>query len=225
MFSLESFFREYETDTVDVVVHGEKFKLLIPKYLFGFLNTYDVFKDFPLWAKIWQASWVLADHLAQLSVEPEKEYLEIGAGVGLVSIVGTTFGHKITLTEHNPDALQFARANAHINNCPHLPVFDLDWNQPNLKGQFDCIVGSEITFQRKELKSLLKLFKTYLKPSGKIILAAEMRKTSGALIDQFRTTFNITVQKKILRSKNEEIRVHMFHMTWKQASKCRSGFC
>ena len=219
MFSLESFHREYETDTAEVVVNGEKFKLLTPKYLFGFINTYDVFHDFPLWAKIWQASWVLADHLAQLSVEPDKEYLEIGAGIGFVSIVGTTFGHKITLTEHNPDALQFARANAHINNCSHLPVFDLDWNQPNLKGQFDYIVGSEITYQREELKSLLELFKTYLKPTGKIILAAEMRKTSAELYDQFRTTFNINVHKKILRSNSEEKRVYLFHMTFKRASK------
>ena len=77
MFSLESFHREYETDTAEVVVNGEKFKLLTPKYLFGFINTYDVFHDFPLWAKIWQASWVLADHLAQRSVEPDKEYLDL----------------------------------------------------------------------------------------------------------------------------------------------------
>lgn len=215
MFSLESFHREYETDTAVVVVNGQKFKVLIPKDLFGFLNTYDVFHDFPLWAKIWQASWVLADHLAQLSVEPRKEYLEIGAGMGFVSIVATTFGHKITLTEHNSDALQFAHANAHINHCPHLPVFDLDWNQPNLKGQFDYIVGSEITYQQEKLTSLLELFKTYLKPSGKIILAAEMRQTSAELYDQFRTTFNINVHKKMLRSDSEKIRVYMFHMTFK----------
>ena len=123
------------------------------------------------------------------------------------------------MTEHNPDALQFARANAHINNCSHLPVFDLDWNQPNLKGQFDYIVGSEITYQREELKSLLELFKTYLKPTGKIILAAEMRKTSAELYDQFRTTFNINVHKKILRSNSEEKRVYLFYMTFKRASK------
>lgn len=215
MFSLESFHREYETDIAVVVVNGQKFKLLIPKYLFGFLKTHDVFNDFPLWAKIWQASWVLADHLAQLSVEPGKEYLEIGAGTGFVSIVATTFGHKITLTEHNSDALQFAQANAHINNCPHLPVFDLDWSQPNLKGQFDYIVGSEITYQQEELTSLLELFKTYLKPSGEIILAAEMRKTSAELYDQFRTTFNINVHKKMLRSDSEKIRVYMFHMKFK----------
>ncbi|MGD8262306.1 MAG: methyltransferase [Desulfobacterales bacterium] len=219
MFSLESFHKEYETDTAEVVVNGEKFKLLTPKYLFGFINTNDVFHDFPLWAKIWQASWVLADHLAQRSVEPDKEYLEIGAGIGFVSIVGTTFGHRITLTEHNPDALQFACANAHINNCSHLPVFDLDWNQLNLKGQFDYIVGSEITYQREELKSLLELFKTYLKPTGKIILAAEMRKTSAELYDKFRTTFNINVHKKILRSNSKEKRVYLFYMTFKRASK------
>jgi len=110
MFSLESFHQKYETDTTEVVVNGRKFQILLPKYLSSFINTYDIFYEFPLWAKIWQASWVLAGYLAEMPVETQKQFLEIGAGVGLVSIVATSFGHRITMTEYNPDAIQFANA-------------------------------------------------------------------------------------------------------------------
>ena len=127
MFSLESFHKEYETESNDVIVNGRKFKILLPRYLSKFIKTDDVFRDFPLWAKIWQASWVLAGHLDTMPVDTGKNFLEIGAGVGLVSIVAASSGHRITMTEFSRDALQFARANAHINGCSHLPIRALDW--------------------------------------------------------------------------------------------------
>ena len=132
VFSLESFTKKYETETTELVVNGRKFKILLPKNLSQFINTHDVMHDFPLWAKIWQASWVLAGYLAEMPVAAEKNFLEIGGGAGLVSIVATSFGHRITMTEYNPDALQFARANALINECPQLNIQQLDWNHPRL---------------------------------------------------------------------------------------------
>ena len=215
MFSIESFNKEYETDTQKMVVKGRKFNILLPKYLSRFINPYDVFHEFPLWAKIWPASWMLADYLAALPLEERKKYLEIGAGVGLVSIVASSFGHQITMTENNADALQFARANALINDCPQLPVLELDWKGPRLEGQFDYIVGSEVTYKRDDLQPLLRLFKTYLMPGGEILLAGEMRKVSGESYKELASVFNIRVQKKILRSDNEEIRLFLFRMRYK----------
>jgi predicted nicotinamide N-methyase len=215
MFSLESFNKEYETDTHKMVVNGRKFNILLPKYLSRFINPHDVFHAFPLWAKIWPASWMLADYLAALPLEAGKKYLEIGAGVGLVSIVASSFGHQITMTENNADALQFARANALINDCPQLPVLELDWTGPLLEGQFDYIVGSEVTYKRDDLQPLLRLFKTYLKSGGEILLTGEMRKVSGEFYKKLGSVFNIRVQKKILRSDKEEIRLFLFRMRYK----------
>ena len=90
MFSLESFHKEYESESNEVIVNDRKFKILLPKDLSGFINTYDVLHQFPLWSKIWPASLVLASHLDTLPVDTKKSFLEIGAGAGLVSIVATT---------------------------------------------------------------------------------------------------------------------------------------
>jgi predicted nicotinamide N-methyase len=215
MFSLETFYQEHETDTSAVVVNGRNFKILLPKYLSRFINPYDAFHEFPLWAKIWPASWLLAGYLAELPVEKGKKYLEIGAGVGFAGIVAAAFGHQITITDSNADALQFARANALINDCPHVPVLELDWNRPLLGGQFDYIVGSEVAYNREDLPALCKLFKTHLLPGGEIILTGEMRKTSTDLYQELESVFRITVRKKILRSADEEIRIFLFRMTGK----------
>ncbi len=200
VFSLEEFYKTYETETTDIVVNRRKFYLLLPKDLFRFINPHDVFHEFPLWAKIWRASWVLSSYLADMPVDANKQFLEVGGGVGLVSIVAATFGHRITLSEYNPDALNFARANAICNNCPHLPVMHLDWLHPQLNKQFDCIVGSEVVYKKTYLDALLQLFKSHVKPGGEIIIAWEIRKSGQNLFEFFQTDFDIMVIKKTLRS-------------------------
>ena len=168
--------------------------------------------DFPLWAKIWKASWVLSGYLADLPPDVNKRLLEIGAGVGLVSIVAATFGHRITMTEYNAAALNFARANACLNHCPDLPIIKLDWNQPRLKKQFDLIVGSEVTYIEESFVPLIKLFKSKLKPGGEIILASEIRKAGKDLFALFSSDFDITVIKKILRSEADAVPVVLLKM-------------
>jgi len=215
MFSLESFYKAYETETNELAVNGRKFQIMLPKDLHQFINSH-VMHEFPLWAKIWPASWVLAGYLAELPVADEKNFLEIGGGVGLVGIVATTFGHRITMTENNPDALQFARANALINECPQLNIEALDWNHPRLSGQWDYIIASEVSYRQEDVRALLALFKNSLKTSGEVILAGEMRKLSRDNFKIFETMFDIRVLKKILRSDDEEIGIFLFRMRLKR---------
>lgn len=215
MFSLESFHKEYDTTTNEVVIGGRKFQVLLPKNLDRFINARDVFHKFPLWAKIWPASWVLADYLAQMPAAPSKKILEIGGGTGLVSIVAAAFGHNITLTESNPDALQFARANALVNGCPQLPIRELDWNRPQLEDTVDFIVASEVAYKKEDLQPLLSLFERCLSSDGEVLLAGEMRKVSKEFYQQLESGFNVRAQKKVLRSSGEEIAIFLIRMTRK----------
>ena len=212
MFSLEAFYDRYQTEITEIVVAGRKFQMLLPRDLDGFVNSEDVFDEFPLWAKLWKASWILADFLAQKKVDPDEQLLEIGGGLGLVSIVGFACGHRMTMTEYNPHALEFARANAHLNDCAQLPVVSLDWNRPDLTGSFDTILASEVIYRSQDFAPLLNLFQSYLASSGEIILASEMRKTSGAFYKFFQSEFDITAVKKMLRSENENTMVMLFKL-------------
>jgi predicted nicotinamide N-methyase len=198
------------------VIGGRKFQVLLPQDLTRFINTRDVFHKFPLWAKIWPASWVLADYLAQMPAASSQKILEIGGGAGLVSIVAAACGHNITLTESNPDALQFARANAHVNGCPQLPIRELDWNRPQLKEPVDFIVASEVAYKKEDLQPLLSLFKRCLSSDGEVLLAGEMRRVSKEFYRQLETGFNVRAQKKVLRSSSEEIAVFLIRMTRKR---------
>jgi len=220
MFSLESFHKDYETDTRDMVIKERKFSFLVPKSIDRFIDPEDLFHGFPLWSKIWQASMILADHVTGLKVEQGKKFLEIGCGMGIVGIIASSFGHSVTMTEYNPDALNFARANALMNLSsadPGPEIKELDWNEPRLEGSFDYIVGSEVIYNEKDYQPILMLFKRYLKPSGEIILAEGMRKTSMEFFRQMGRFFKIEGRKKILRSNEEETRVILCTMKFSPA--------
>ena len=212
MFSLESFHDQYQTQITDLTVAGRKYRILLPRDLEQFINSDDILDNFPLWAKMWKASWILADFLTRKQVDPEQRLLEIGGGLGLVSIVGCTCGHRMTMTEYNPHALQFAQANAHLNDCAQLPIVRLDWNHPSLEGSFDTILASEVIYRPQDFASLLNLFQSYLAPCGEIILASEMRKTSREFYQYFESEFDISVLKKMLRSEDEETLVTLIKM-------------
>jgi predicted nicotinamide N-methyase len=215
MFSLDDFHKKYETDPAELVIHGRQFTIMLPRNLSRFINPADVMEDFPLWAKIWPASWVLAGYLAEMPVLEEKTFLEIGGGVGLVSIVAASCGHHITMTEFNPDALQFARANALINQCPGLNIRELDWNTPRLESRFSYIVASEVSYKEQDIKPLLALFNNFLAADGQVLLAGEMRKLSKDYFKALENEFDIRILKKILRSDNEEIAIFIFRMSLK----------
>jgi predicted nicotinamide N-methyase len=215
MFSMESFKQEYETDKVDVVIRNRKFSFFVPKSLDRFIDPENVFNNFPLWAKIWEPCLIMADYLASMPVNPEKRFLEIGSGLGLVGIAASSFGHKVTMTEYNHDALNFAKANAHINNCSNLEIMELDWNKPELKGTFDRIMGCEIIYKEESFYPILRLFRTYLQEDGEILLSERVRKLNIEFFRQMSKHFNIKAQKKIIRNDSDEIHVMMCRMTFK----------
>ena len=216
MFSLETFHKDYETESCDIVIDGHKFQFFVPESVDRFVDPEDPLQNFPLWAKIWQASVVLAQYLIRMPVEPEKRMLEIGSGLGLVGIAAARAGHAVTMTDFNTDALNFAQANARMNHCSHLQISRLDWVRPNLLDAYDYIVGSEVIYKDLDIQHLLKLFDKYLKPGGKVLLVEEMRKTLNEFYQQMDDFYQITVRKKILRAQDEENRVLLIQMVSKQ---------
>lgn len=214
-FSLEDFHKHYETDVSDMVIRGHRFQFFVPHSLEPFLDEQDELRHFPLWAKVWDASLVLADHLAGLPPEPGQHFLEIGCGLGAVGIVAAAFGHHVTMTEYNSDALNFARANALANlsdpgTSPDVAM--LDWKDPKLEGRFDRIVASEVIYRATDFLPIEKLLLTYLAQDGEVILAEGLRKTSVEFFESMSLRFELTAQKKVLRTEGREAKVILCRM-------------
>jgi 16S rRNA G1207 methylase RsmC len=216
VLSLDEFQKEYETDVSPVTIRNRRFRFFVPKSIDRFLNPDDPLEQFPLWAKIWEASLILADELAGLPAHPGRTFVEIGCGLGLVGVVAASLGHDVTMTEHDPHALAFARANALLNGLAGLRVMPLDWNQPGPDEHFDFIIGSEIIYHERDFDPIRGMFERLLKPGGEIILCAEMRKTNMAFLSLLENTYTIKARRKTLRSETRNLSIMLCHLAPKQ---------
>jgi predicted nicotinamide N-methyase len=216
MFCLDEFHRTYDTTVTPVTINGHSLSLFTPASIDRFINSDDVVTDFPLWVKIWEASGVLASYLTALPTDPNKTMLEIGCGLGLAGIAATMAGHRITMTELNPDALVFARANAVVNGCPDTPIESLDWSTPRLKGRFDYIVGSETVYRTEDIDGLEALFDRYLTPDGTIILAEAVRGTGVTFWERMRRNYRVQARRQTLRSEQGDQHMVLFRLQPKE---------
>jgi len=138
--------------------------------------------------------------------------LEIGAGIGVVGVIIASLGHRVTITDYNEDALQFALANVCKNLNPEkkrsVIVKRCDWKDPQLQEEtYDFIVGSDILYREEDFEPLLKLFNSHLKQTGEVILAEGIRKTSLKFLNELSKEYEVNVAKKVLRSSKEELPV------------------
>ena len=158
MFNTQEFVEKYGAQDHELKLGGKVVRYYLPRSIEQFIDTTDPMKGFPLWAKVWPASIVLADYMAALPVEDGKKTLEIGAGVGIAGIAAAVFGHDVVISECDPNALEFAGANVHLNGLADLPVICIDWGDPVAAGPFDRIIGSEVVFRNDDLQPLQNFF-------------------------------------------------------------------
>jgi predicted nicotinamide N-methyase len=213
MFSLEKFRQKYDVDETPYRVAGHSLSFFVPKKIDPFINQNDIFTNFPLWCKIWEATAVLSFHLSTIVPEPGQRFLEIGAGMGVAGLVGAKLGHNMTITEYNDDAIEFAKANAALNDIHNVTICKLDWNAPLIEGKFNYILGSEVVFKEEDIPGLIFLFKRYLEPEGTILLAEGLRKTTMAFVKQMEKHYTIAMKKQTMKSQGKEIPIILFKFT------------
>jgi predicted nicotinamide N-methyase len=213
---LKHLLSDYETDIFPVKIGERELQFHKPKNIDRFINHEDALDNFPLWAKIWEASIVLMQHMVDLPVIANRRILELGSGLGMAGIAAAAIGHDITLTEYNEDALNFLRANAEVNNCGHLGIQHLDWFKPVIEETYDLIIGSEIVYQDSAVEALGEIFSKLLSPGGQVILTERVRSTGAVFFDKMTPHFDIGIQQHTLRSKQKSETVIIFELTKKK---------
>jgi len=172
-------------------------------------------EHFPFWVKIWEASVVLADHLVRLEISKDAEILEIGAGMGLTGLFLGAFGHNVTITDNEDEALALLKKNVAHNQLETVSVEKLDWNNPGLTQKFDIICGSELLYKKAAIEPMIAFFRKYLHPEGRVFLAHDIsRKCLIQFIGMIPGRFEIQNVMKTMRNGNERHRivVHRLHM-------------
>lgn len=134
----------------------------------------------PYWAEFWPASLILAEMVAAWPRPTGRDaplVLELGCGLGLVSLVAAARGYRVIASDYDDDALAFVRANAERNGVELHAVEFVDWRK-TYDLRFDRIIAAEVTYERRHLAPLAGFIRQHLEPTGNAWLVDRNRQVA-----------------------------------------------
>ncbi len=186
---------KYRTETVEVRIGSDTLRILQMADFEDYVGElaqrdYLTLEDLPLWAKVWEASFVMASYWAHQPVIPGRRILEIGTGIGVLGVFMASKGHRVTLSDINEDALLFARANVLLNGCERAAdVQRIDWNDTFVGEPYHVIVGSEVVYDRATYPALVRFLDQALVPGGTVFLAKNTQLQAPGFFAELVTRF------------------------------------
>jgi EEF1A lysine methyltransferase 3 len=207
--------KKYPVAIVPLKIAGKTMKILqltdFEKYIEDIIEgSHAGAIELPYWAKIWDASLLLAYFLGKQPVIGGQRILEISAGMGVAGLYAALCGHDVTISDPNQEALLFARANALLNNCPRVMVRKLDWRHPDAMDQYDVIIGAEVMYDRQSYSELLQFLRTALKPQGVIFLSKNAQLPTSTFFSELTKYFKFkqTVQNVSADGESQQIALY-----------------
>eukprot|EP00066_Takifugu_rubripes_P019142 XP_011608408.1 PREDICTED: protein-lysine methyltransferase METTL21E-like [Takifugu rubripes] len=155
-------------------------------------------------AVLWPSAMVLCHFLetnqGKFSLR-DKNVIELGAGTGLVTIVSSLLGAKVTSTDL-PDVLGNLQYNVTRNTkgrCKYIPlVTELTWGQeveqrfPRDTHCFDYILAADVVYSHPYLEELMATFDHLCQETTEILWAMRFRlDPENSFVDRFRQRFHL----------------------------------
>ncbi|NTV61066.1 MAG: methyltransferase domain-containing protein [Chlorobiaceae bacterium] len=170
---------EYDLDERRFAIGGRNFSILSVQDSYALLDRIDpeeFVKDeqMPYWAEIWPSAIALSSWLTDQLTMEGKRTIEIGSGVGLVSVVAASCGASVLATDYSGEALRFVRYNA-MKNGVSLGCARLDWRNVQCSERFDFLFAADVLYERLNLLPIANAIDKLLKPGGKAFIADPRR--------------------------------------------------
>lgn len=125
----------------------------------------------PYWAELWPSAVALSHYLVKHLDLQGRRVLELGCGLGLVSVVAALQGARVLCTDHEEAALTFARRNARSNACSDVRFRLVDWRRPALRRRYDCILAADVIYEARSFAPMVALLHRYLAKDGLAVIA------------------------------------------------------
>ena len=163
----------------------------------------------PYWAELWPSSVALAQAIACRSLRGART-LELGCGLGLVSIAAALAGGRVLATDWSEESIGFALANAELNDVA-IETAVVDWGEPQAildRAPWPLVLGSDVLYERRNVDQLLALLPRLVGQTGEVWIADPGREASMGFLERCerdwtrRTTMHgrIEIHRLVLRS-------------------------
>lgn len=165
--------RQYLTVNDDVLVGGREFNILRPRSAEDLISEadFEIDERLPYWAELWPSSTILAKYILQNKVE-KGHTIELGCGVGLVTLAAAAAGNSVTATDYYEPALRFTEANALRNEVEIAGTQLLDWrNIPDDIGTYDLVLASDVLYESQYADIVAAVINRVLSKTGIALIA------------------------------------------------------
>jgi predicted nicotinamide N-methyase len=178
--------RRFELAETRLEVGGRRYELLRPRNVDELISEEDFAVDerIPYWADCWPSARVLAERIAGSTVAGGR-LLELGCGIGLVSLAAAAAGFKVLATDYYADALQFTAANAERNALADIDTRLVDWRKlPDDLGTFDVVAASDVLYERPQAALVASALAHTLAAQGLGLVSDPGRRTAESFIEE-----------------------------------------
>ena len=169
-----------------VAVGEHHFELLHPRSVDELIDDedFDVDGRLPYWAELWPSGRALAMRVAE-EQGGGRRLLELGCGIGLVSLVAARIGFSVTATDYYEAAIELMRVNARRNKVRQVSGRLLDWrNLPADLGQFDVVAAADVLYERANVPLVADAFQRALSAESLGLLSDPGRRTAVSFAEE-----------------------------------------
>jgi predicted nicotinamide N-methyase len=135
----------------------------------------------PYWADLWPAARMLAKWVVRQRWPAGLRALEVGCGLGLPGIAALAMGLRVTFSDYDATALDFAAGNARLNGFSDFDVLQMDWRYPPDGVRYPVILASDLIYEVRNVAPLVGLVRRLLAPGGVCLLTDQDRVPSHVL--------------------------------------------
>jgi predicted nicotinamide N-methyase len=137
----------------------------------------------PFWAELWPSGSALAAAVADRPLA-EARVLELGCGLGLVSVVAAAAGATVLAADQSPEAIAFTTANAARNGVAVRTVrCAFERPEPLLaEAPWDLVVAADVLYEPRTVPVLVDLLPRLVGTGGEVLLADPGRPREPAFL-------------------------------------------
>jgi predicted nicotinamide N-methyase len=146
------------------------------KAIYTDLLAVDPATPFPYWAKVWPSAIALVKVLQKHpSLIRDKTVLELGAGIGLPSLLMASEAKTIQVSDYDSEAVELLRKNIAHLQLHNVQALQMDWNDLPENIDPEVIILSDVNYDPTQFESLTKLIQKFIHQGCTIILSTPQR--------------------------------------------------
>jgi predicted nicotinamide N-methyase len=169
---------------------GAEKAIYIPAYeavktIYADLLALDPATPFPYWAKVWPSSIALHNVLQKHPILiKDKTVLELGAGIGLPSLMMAGFTKSIQISDYDKEAVALLQKNIEYLQLQNAEALQLDWNALPEAIYPEVIILSDVNYDPTQFVTLTKLIEKFIHQGSTVILSTPQRIMASSFVQK-----------------------------------------